>query len=536
MVDWAEYFKNSPTLPHHQMLPRNIPTIILVLLVFSGCFSKEDKPLQTGTVSLGALKMVTYDTGNPSNGKTEETTAWSHVLKSQAVLKIINTKTLDEYFLNYDPNDFSGNYQLSLPYGDYTFSSEIDGSEYENYLPYLTTGSFRLNAPTLKITLQAESPYGLITVENSNIEPNPVLVDSQPIAMNLLGGYYYKYVLKDKSPVLEIIESVFENTIQRSITVLPYKHYNYMVRISDGSGKIIELIMTDFELIEEELLVNIGTVPTTYTPTFVSMLAEEVNESSALASIEGKLYTINDAEKENIIYQIEASTGAVIKRVRITNAVNTDWESLAQSESHLYIGDFGNNYGNRQDLTILKMVKNQVQTGTEVSAEKIFFTYADQTSFATATHNNNFDCEAFFFANDSLHLFTKNWVDGKTKYYTLSSQPGNHIAKLKGEFPVNGLITAADINPLSGDIVMLGYENPGLGSKSFVWLFSGYPGFDIFNGKNSRINIGSPATLGQTEGIVINKDNSGFISSEKIQLGAYSVASQLYKFDFKAYF
>jgi hypothetical protein len=354
--------------------------------------------------------------------------------------------------------------------------------------------------------------------------------------MNLLGNFYYKYVKKENTPVLEIVESIFKNTIRRNISVSAYKHYNFSVKVSDGSGKAIELIMTDFELIEEEFLVNLGTVPSSYSPTLVALLNGELGGNSGLANFDGGLWSINDSENGNLIYKLNSSTGVIERRVKVTNAINVDWESLAQSDTHLFIGDFGNNSGKRKDLTILKIEISQLLSKDEVTAEKIEFSFSDQTSFEAQFHKTNFDCEAFFYANDSLHLFTKNWVDNKTKYYTLHINPGTGQANLKADFLVDGLVTAADINPNTGDIVLLGYQNAGISSQCFVWLFSGYSGFDFFNGKKSKIFLGSPVTLGQTEGIVLNNNNTGFISSEKIEFGGYSLPAQLYKFDFSSFF
>lgn len=510
--------------------------VLFILLILTSCFTKEEKPSESGILKLESLELLTYASGNPNNGRTQESSPWNHVFKSDAVLKIKNTATGAEYSLNYDPNAFSGTEQVTLPYGDYTYTTEVIGNEYENYLPYKASGSFRLNVPVLLIKLDAETEYGLVTVENTNVKPNPVLIDGQQVSMNLMGNYYYKYVRQNKNPVLEIIENIFGNTIRRSLTIAAYKHYNYVVRISDGSGKVIELILKDFELIEEEILVNVGTVPTSYAPTLVSTLNVELNESSALALFAGKLWTINDSGNENIIYEVDPANGNVGKKVKVTNAVNVDWESMAQSETHLYVGDFGNNSGNRKDLNILKIEKNSILANETVTAEKINFSYPDQTSFVAALNSNNFDCEAFYFQGDSLHLFTKNWVDNKTKYYTLSSQPGESVANFKRDFDTQGLVTAADINEKTGEIVLLGYTNLGLSSQSFVWLLSGYMGSQIFEGKKSKINLGSPAVLGQTEGIYLNNDNTGYISSERIQLGGFTVPAKLFAFDFKAFF
>ena len=73
--------------------------------------------------------------------------------------------------------------------------------------------------------------------------------------------------------------------------------------------------------------------------------------------------------------------GPILKKVSIKNAENIDWERMVQSPEHIYIGDFGNNTGNREDLVILKIKKSELLAFEEVSAEKIFFSYPIRNNF-----------------------------------------------------------------------------------------------------------------------------------------------------------
>lgn len=513
---------------------KNHYVILFFFLFLLGCEKKEEPSLNKGQVRLSAIELQAYNQGNP-NAKLSSGSTWTHVFDSEAKIIFTNQQTGEKYELIYNPNNF-GNSSLSLPYADYTYSTVVTGSNYEDYLPYTAEGEFRLNSPSIQIKLEAETEYGLVTVENKNLETPPVLVDAGNIEMPLLGNHYYKYAISGKEPVLEIVESIFQNTIRRTITVEAYKHYNYRVVISSGSGEVINLQMRDFELIEEDLLVNIETVPTSQLPQFVTNLVSELRESSGLAYFNNQLWTINDSGNENIIYQVDETNGTTLKRVRVSNAPNVDWESLAQNDQYLYIGDFGNNSGNRKDLTVYRVEKSKIISQTDVEADKITFNYPDQVDFTPALNNNNFDCEAFFFANGKLHLFSKNWLDNKTKYYTLPSSPGDYEAEFITEFDSQGLITGADINPTTGDIVMIGYTNQGFSTQCFVWLFSGYSSFDIFEGKKNRIVLGSPAVLGQTEAIFLKADNTGWLSSEEISAGGFTVPPKLFSFDYSSFF
>jgi len=285
----------------------------------------------------------------------------------------------------------------------------------------------------------------------------------------------------------------------------------------------------------EEIISDTATMPSSYVPILIQKLDNELEESSGLAYIDGKLWTVNDSGNENIVYQIDSQSGKASRRVRVSNAENIDWESLAQSDTHLYIGDFGNNEGNRTDLVVLKILKSDLLTKNEVTAEKIYFSYPGQDNFEERMNSHNFDCEAFFFSKGQLHLFTKNWEDSHTHYYTLGIDPGITQPKYQGRFNSEGLITGADLDPSSGNIIFIGYENKGIFSQSFLWFFSDYPDHDIFGGKRTKIMLGSPNDLGQTEAIQFKDKYSGFISSEAMELGEFYIAGKLLKFDFTRY-
>ncbi|HSJ67704.1 MAG TPA: hypothetical protein VK921_08515 [Anditalea sp.] len=286
----------------------------------------------------------------------------------------------------------------------------------------------------------------------------------------------------------------------------------------------------------QEVSLSTTIVPTTYIPSLLHPLGDELEESSGLAYFGEKVWTVNDSGNENIVYQINLQTGKAEKKVKVINAENIDWESLAQSETHLFIGDFGNNAGNRTDLVVLKILKEDLLSKTEVTAEKIFFSYPEQANFEERMNGHNYDCEAFFYSNGVLHLFTKNWENNQTDYYILEPNPGTVEANHQSSFDSDGLITGADINTSTGDIVLIGYENKGIFSQSFIWLLSGYPPHDPFGGINSKIMLGSPADLGQTEAVFIKKDNSGYITSEAIKAGETHITGKIFSFDFNGFF
>ncbi|MFK8007178.1 MAG: T9SS type A sorting domain-containing protein [Saprospiraceae bacterium] len=249
---------------------------------------------------------------------------------------------------------------------------------------------------------------------------------------------------------------------------------------------------------------------TNYALQEIAILPTQLIETSGLAFFDNQLWTHNDAGNEDKIYQIDTADGSILNTVIIANSNNEDWEDFAEDETHLYIGDFGNNDGDRMDLKIYKVLKSQLASGI-ATAEVIEFSYSDQIDFTPSNNNTDYDCEAFFFHNDSLHLFSKNWVDQQTRHYVMPSESGNYIAELRGSMNVQGLITGADISD-DGVVGLIGYNFSGV---NIVWLCFDYQGTDFFSGNKRKISLGLALNNSQTEAITFREGGYGYVSSEQ---------------------
>ena len=269
-----------------------------------------------------------------------------------------------------------------------------------------------------------------------------------------------------------------------------------------------------------------------YTSTTVALplktkLADAVAESSGLLYLGGKLWTLNDSGNDPVLFRLDSTDGHVVQQVRISNYANVDWEDLTADAQYVYVGDFGNNNGTRRDLRILRVPQaNLGPAATTTTAEEINFSYPDQTDFTPRTNQHNYDCEAFFFANDSLHLFTKNWVDLQTRYYTVPAQPGAHIAHLKATFNVNGLVTAAAHNAAGTVTGLLGYN--ARDGSTFLWLLSGYRGTGYLQANKRRIELPNALLIGQAEGLCFVGSTRAFVSNERLSNILVNVLAQLY--------
>ncbi|NBN98215.1 MAG: T9SS C-terminal target domain-containing protein, partial [Flavobacteriia bacterium] len=144
---------------------------------------------------------------------------------------------------------------------------------------------------------------------------------------------------------------------------------------------------------------------TSYSMTLINNLSDQVQENSGLIRVGNFLYTFNDSGSDAKIYELD-TTGAVQRSIVLTGATNVDWEAITSNSTHVFIGDFGNNSGNRQNLCVYRFLKSDLLLDTIV-AEKLPFYWSDQVQFNAQANAHNFDCEAFVAREDSLVLFSK---------------------------------------------------------------------------------------------------------------------------------
>ncbi|MBN2805987.1 MAG: hypothetical protein JXR22_04960 [Prolixibacteraceae bacterium] len=201
---------------------------------------------------------------------------------------------------------------------------------------------------------------------------------------------------------------------------------------------------------------------------YLALLDSGIRENSGIIYWNNFIWTFNDSGGKNELYALNPETGNITITVVLSNAMNTDWEDIAQNEKYIFIAETGNNAGTRTDLNILRLKKASLglEPFQEVEAEKIFFSFADQKDFDPLFRQNPYDCEALVEWNDSLYVFTKDWVNFITKAYVMPNVPGSYNLYPVDSFDVQGLVTGADINA-AGTLAMVGYQD----FQSFVWLF-----------------------------------------------------------------
>ncbi len=274
--------------------------------------------------------------------------------------------------------------------------------------------------------------------------------------------------------------------------------------------------------------------PTNYTLSLINNLSDVLQENSGLIRVGNLLYTFNDSGSGAVIYELD-TLGTVLRTIVISGATNVDWEAITSNSTHVFVGDVGNNNGNRHDLCLYRFLKSDLTLDT-IQAEKLAFYWSDQTQFTSLPNANNYDCEAIVADADSITLFSKNWEDLQTRRYRLPTFWTDTIAaQLMDSFNVDGLITDACTDTIAHRSYLLGYKNNGSNFyTSFVWCLWDYQNQDVFSGNRRRIEVGNVLNLAQTEGIALNASNKGYISSEKVA-SVITIAPKLFQFNFSQF-
>jgi hypothetical protein len=235
-----------------------------------------------------------------------------------------------------------------------------------------------------------------------------------------------------------------------------------------------------------------------------------IKETSGLILWNDHLYTQND-DGDTHLYELDTLTASITNSYSLPGVGNGDWEEISQDSTYIYIGDFGNNTsGNRTDLHVLRVEKSTLANVNPV-IDTIYFSYADQTDFsATTVNHTDFDCESMIVTEDSIFIFTKQWVSFQTKLYGFPNTPGTYVANAIDSCTVNGLITGATYLPEKRMIVLSAYTTS---ISPFFFLLYDFPDHQFFRGNKRK--IGTTLTFEQAEGVATSDGLKFYLSNER---------------------
>jgi hypothetical protein len=249
-------------------------------------------------------------------------------------------------------------------------------------------------------------------------------------------------------------------------------------------------------------------------------LCSDIGESSGLIWVNGNWVTHNDSGGEPKLLVFDSITGCVTREVVIKNSANLDWEAITLDTDYIYIGDFGNNSGNRTNLKILKIAIADFMTLDSVVPTVINFDYFDQVDFTSAPNNTTWDCEAMVSLDDSLVLISKNWMTNVSSLYTLPKMSGNYSITETSTINTEGKVTDAYLDPVNNQLIIVGYA-----LLPFVTVIENVTSISDLTNVSNRYDYGLQVDNSiQVEGVFI-VNNTGYFTSENFSFGGTTLSA-----------
>ena len=244
------------------------------------------------------------------------------------------------------------------------------------------------------------------------------------------------------------------------------------------------------------------------------VLPKVINETSGLEILNEVFITHNDSGGEPSLYFFNLN-GEIINSVKLDEEsfwqiYNNDWEDIAADEDYIFIADTGNNFGNRDNLNIIKVKTNDFSID-----DKIDVAYKDQETFIPRP-KHKYDAEALFLIEDKIAMLSKDRSNLFTDLYLIDKESSSRqVLESKVTYDVNSLITGGDYNEELRLLALVSYNSKG---SQYLILFENFSLENLAEKKFRKIKI--PIERAQIEAIKIIDNSTFWITSEDEGVGS----------------
>ena len=244
------------------------------------------------------------------------------------------------------------------------------------------------------------------------------------------------------------------------------------------------------------------------------VLPKVINETSGLEILNEVFITHNDSGGEPSLYFFNLN-GEIINSVKLDEEsfwqiYNIDWEDVAADEDYIFIADTGNNFGNRDNLNIIKVKTNDFSID-----DKIDVAYKDQEIFIPRP-KHKYDAEALFLIEDKIAVLSKDRSNLFTDLYLIDKESSSRqVLESKVTYDVNSLITGGDYNEELRLLALVSYNSKG---SQYLILFENFSLENLAEKKFRKIKI--PIERAQIEAIKIIDNSTFWITSEDEGVGS----------------
>jgi hypothetical protein len=244
------------------------------------------------------------------------------------------------------------------------------------------------------------------------------------------------------------------------------------------------------------------------------VLPKIINETSGLEFYNNNFITHNDSGGEPSLYVFN-EMGEVIETIGLNKnpdfeIENNDWEDITNDNEYLFVADTGNNFGNRDNLNIIRVSK-----GTDFMVDGIIkISYSDQESFFPRP-KHKYDAEAIIVIEDKIALFSKDRENLNTDLYLVDkNQNGSQILTSEVSYDVDTLITGGDFDEDRNLLALVSYNSNG---NQYLLLFENFKLNNLENNTYKKFKI--PLEQAQIEAVKIIDEKTFWVTSEDEGIG-----------------
>lgn len=244
------------------------------------------------------------------------------------------------------------------------------------------------------------------------------------------------------------------------------------------------------------------------------VLPKIINETSGLEFYNNNFITHNDSGGEPSLYVFN-EMGEVIETIGLNKnpdfeIENNDWEDITNDNEYLFVADTGNNFGNRDNLNIIRVSK-----GTDFMVDGIIeISYSDQESFFPRP-KHKYDAEAIIVIEDKIALFSKDRGNLNTDLYLVDkNQNGSQILTSEVSYDVDTLITGGDFDEDRNLLALVSYNSNG---NQYLLLFENFKLNNLENNTYKKFKI--PLEQAQIEAVKIIDEKTFWVTSEDEGIG-----------------
>ena len=244
------------------------------------------------------------------------------------------------------------------------------------------------------------------------------------------------------------------------------------------------------------------------------VLPKIINETSGLEILNEVFITHNDSGGEPSLYFFNLD-GEIINSIKLEEEsfweiYNNDWEDITADKDYIFIADTGNNFGNRDNLNIIK-----VRTSDFSVEGKIDISYEDQQTFLPR-QKHKYDAEALFLIEDKIAILSKDRSNLFTDLYLIDKESNlKQALESKITYNVNSLITGGDYNKDMSLLALVSYNSKG---NQFLILFEDFNLENLAEKKFTKFKI--PLEKAQIEAVKIIDNDTFWITSEDEGIGS----------------